>query len=111
MLTAHSTKHKTKVVLVTPYQLLKEYESGMSTGDLARKYLVSRQRIHQLLQRTGDLFKDATDKQKREERHYAAFLEIVKQQGFVPPLKEMKKYGGCICLYYYEFRKRAQKES
>ncbi len=110
MQTTNSTKHKTKVVLVTPYQLLKEYEAGLSTGDLARKYHVSRQRIHQLLKRTGEPFKNATDKQKREERHYAAFIEIVKQQGFIPSLKEMKKHGDCVCLHYYEFRKKAQKE-
>ncbi len=109
-LTARQVKHKTRIVSVAPSDLLKEYESGLSTGDLARKYHVSRQRVHQLLQRTGEAFKQATDKQLRFNRNYAAFVELVKKYGYIPSINELRPYGTCVCLHYYEFRKLALRD-
>lgn len=110
LLTSRQAKHKTRIVPVTPADLLKEYESGMSTGDLARKYQVSRQRVHQLLQRTGEAFKQATDKHLRFKRNYEAFVALVKKYGYIPSIQELRPYSTCVCLHYYEFRKLALAE-
>ena len=101
---------RNRVVEVSPEQLLAEYESGKTTGALARIYNVSRQRIHQLLQKNGEAYKKAFDKQEKLNRNYDAFLEIVKKVGYIPALNEMRKYGSCVCYHYHEFAAKAAKQ-